>query len=160
MSFILLQFWVLCSPLKNMNFSFLHFCIFFAGFAFYAFPFILDLFFFFSNFLRNQGNFCRFFLRFFFIFAKLKSLNLCRVSLSLFSLFCLDSKQEAEPVVRGTKTSNYHLACLLLKLFCLRTNRRQPNFKPFEDHYFTTKDTELAVKSQLPSLQATSLEMR
>ena len=97
---------------------------------------------------------------FFFIFAKLKSLNLCRVSLSLFSLFCLDSKQEAEPVVRGTKTSNYHLACLLLKLFCLRTNRRQPNFKPFEDHYFTTKDTELAVKSQLPSLQATSLEMR
>ena len=144
-----------------MNLIFLHFCIFFfAGFAFYAFPFILYLFSLgFSNFLKNQGNFCRFFLRFF-IFAKLKSLNLCRVSLSLFSLFCLDSKQEAEPVVRGTKTSNYHLACLLLKLFCLRTNRRQPNFKPFEDHYFTTKDTELAVKSQLPSLQATSLEMR
>ena len=88
-------------------------------------------------------------------------LSLCRVA--LFSLFCLDSKQEAEPVVRGTKTSNYHLACSVVVLFCLRNKQKTTQFQAirrplfYNERHWTCCQESIAIS---PSKQATSLEMR
>ena len=94
---------------------------------------------------------------------KSNCLSLCRVA--LFSLFCLDSKQEAEPVVRGTKTSNYHLACSVHSRSFLSTKQTEDN--PISSHSKTiilqrkTLNLLSRVNCHLsPSKQATSLEMR
>ena len=79
-------------------------------------------------------------------------------SLLLFSLLCLESKQEAEPVVRGTKTSNYHLALFIL-LFFVYNKQKTTQFQAIRRPLFynENQDTELAVKSQLPSLSPSNI---